>query len=173
MAARGILFTGVLYAGLMMTPEGPRVLEFNVRFGDPETQALLPRLEDDLLEVLEAAAHGALPGERPVRVSPDPCVAVVLAAAGYPGRPRTGDTIRGLDEAAALGAEVYHAGTAYGHDGNIVTAGGRVLAVAARGPDVWGARRAAYAAADRIDFEGRQLRRDIASGMSRAGSRAG
>jgi phosphoribosylamine--glycine ligase len=173
MARRGITFTGVLYAGLMMTADGPRVLEFNARFGDPETQALLPRLEDDLLEVLEAAAAGALPGEAPVRVSPDPCVAVVLAAAGYPGRPRTGDLIWGLDEAAALGAEVYHAGTGYGHDGSIVTAGGRVLAVAARGPDVWGARRAAYEAAERIAFDGRQMRRDIASGLSRAGSRAG
>jgi phosphoribosylamine--glycine ligase len=174
MARRGAPFAGVLYAGLMMTAEGPRVLEFNARFGDPETQALLPRLEDDLLEILAAAAGRALPGEAPVRVAPDPCVAVVLAAAGYPGDPRLGDPIDGLEEAAALGAEVFHAGTAAGPDGRPVTAGGRVLAVAARGPDVEGARRAAYAAAGRIDFPGRQMRRDIGAGLGApTGVRAG
>ena len=164
MARRGVPFQGVLYAGLMMTSDGPRVLEFNARFGDPETQALLPRLEEDLLALLRSAATGGLRA-RAVRVSPEPCVAVVLAAAGYPGTPRAGDPIEGLEAAAATGAEVFHAGTAPGRDGRPVTAGGRVLAVAARGPDVWGARRSAYAAAELIRFEGRQMRRDVAAGL--------
>jgi phosphoribosylamine--glycine ligase len=164
MARQGSPFRGVLYAGLMMTSEGPRVLEFNVRFGDPETQALLPRAGDDLLERLLEAASGRL-ADAPLTMSPEPCVAVVLAAAGYPGRPRGGDPIVGLDEAAALGAEVFHAGTARAADGRLVTAGGRVLAVAARGATVREARRHAYAAAERVRFDGRQMRRDIAAGM--------
>jgi phosphoribosylamine--glycine ligase len=164
MARRGAPFSGVLYAGLMMTADGPRVLEFNARFGDPETQALLPRWEDDALEVLTAAAEGRLE-EGPVRVNDGAAVAVVLAAAGYPGTPRGGDPIAGLEEAAALGADVYHAGTAPGPDGTIVTAGGRVLAVSARGGDVPEARERAYAAAELVTFEGRQMRRDIAAGL--------
>jgi phosphoribosylamine---glycine ligase len=148
----------------MMTAEGPRVLEFNVRFGDPETQALLPRTGDDLLERLREAASGRL-ADAPLAVSPEPCVAIVLAAAGYPGRPRGGDPITGLDEAVALGAEVFHAGTGRDAAGRLVTAGGRVLAVAARGASVREARRHAYAAADRVHFEGRQMRRDIAAGL--------
>jgi phosphoribosylamine--glycine ligase len=164
MARRGAPFSGVLYAGLMMTADGPRVLEFNARFGDPETQALLPRLEEDALALLDAAAGGDLP-EGPVRVNDGAAVAVVLAAEGYPGTPRGGDPIEGLDEAAALGAEVYHAGTAEGPGGAIVTAGGRVLAVCARGDDVAGARARAYAAADLVRFRGRQMRRDIAAGL--------
>ena len=164
MERRGARFSGVLYAGLMMTPDGPRVLEFNARFGDPETQALLPRLEDDALALLTAAAEGAL-DEGPVRVNDGAAVAVVLAAAGYPGTPRGGDPISGLDEAAALGAEVYHAGTAAGPGGAIVTAGGRVLAVSARGDDVADARRRAYEAAELVTFDGRQMRRDIAAGL--------
>lgn len=159
MARRGAPFSGVLYAGLMLTADGPRVLEFNVRLGDPETQALLPRVDDDLGSYLAAAADGALP-DAPLRVSPEAAVAVVLACAGYPADPRLGDPITGLAEAAE-DADVYHAGTARGPDGGIVTAGGRVLAVAARGADVPEARRRAYAAADRIDFAGRQMRRDI------------
>jgi phosphoribosylamine--glycine ligase len=161
MARRGTPFSGVLYAGLMMTTDGPRVLEFNVRFGDPETQALLPRLADDALELLGTAARGAVP-DRPVAVHADPCVAVVLAAAGYPGSPRQGDVISGLDAAAATGAEVYHAGTRTDALGRIVTAGGRVLAVAQRGTTVIDARTNAYAAADLIAWEGMQMRRDIA-----------
>jgi phosphoribosylamine---glycine ligase len=161
MAHRGTPFSGVLYAGLMMTPDGPRVLEFNVRFGDPETQALLPRLADDALELLGAAARGTVP-DRPVAIHADPCVAVVLAAAGYPGAPRHGDAISGLDAAAATGAEVYHAGTCTDALGRIVTAGGRVLAVAQRGTTVIEARTKAYAAADLIAWEGMQMRRDIA-----------
>jgi phosphoribosylamine--glycine ligase len=167
MARNGTPFRGVLYAGLMMTGAGPRVLEFNVRFGDPETQALLPRSGDDLLERLREAAFGRL-GDAPLEIVAEPCVAVVLAAAGYPARPRAGDPITGLDEAAALGAEVFHAGTALTADGRLVTAGGRVLAVAARGATVRDARRRAYAAADRVRFEGRQMRRDIAAGLEAA-----
>ena len=167
MARRGIPFSGVLYAGLMMTADGPRVLEFNTRFGDPETQALLPRLEEDLLGLLTAAADGTLE-DRPVRVNDGAAVAVVLAAHGYPGTPRQGDVISGLAEAAATGAEVYHAGTAPGPGGTIVTAGGRVLAVSARGDSVPDARARAYAAAELITFDGRQMRGDIASGMETA-----
>ena len=160
MARRGTPFTGVLYAGLMLTADGPKVIEFNCRFGDPETQCLLPRVDEDLVEVLVAAADGALQ-ERPLRLSPEPCVAVVLAAYGYPGEPRAGDVIEGLDAASATGAQVLHAGTATDASGNIVTSGGRVLAVAARGPDVHTARQRAYTGADLIQFDGRQLRRDI------------
>ncbi len=160
MARRDIPFTGVLYAGLMLTPQGPRVIEFNCRFGDPETQCLLPRIDEDLVEVLIGAADGALE-DRPLRLSAEPCVAVVMAAAGYPGTPRGGDVIDGLDAATAGGAQVLHAGTALGDDGQVVTAGGRVLAVAARGPDVADARRRAYAGIDLIHFDGRQVRRDI------------
>jgi phosphoribosylamine--glycine ligase len=164
LARRGVPFSGVLYAGLMMTPDGPRVLEFNVRFGDPETQALLPRLADDPFDLLLAVATGDLP-DRPVAVTPGACVAVVLAAADYPGTPRTGDVISGLDAAAAAGAEVYHAGTARDAEGRIVTAGGRVLAVAQRGATVAEARAAAYAAARHITWEGMQMRTDIAAGL--------
>ena len=141
-------------------------LEFNVRFGDPEAQAVLPRLEGDLLGLLAAAADGALP-DAPPQVSLEACVAVVLAAAGYPAAPRPGDAIEGLDEARARGAEVIHAGTAVA-GGALVTAGGRVLAVAARGADVPAARARAYHAAEAVRFDGRQLRRDIAAGMAGA-----
>jgi phosphoribosylamine--glycine ligase len=164
MARRGTPFTGVLYAGLMMTPDGPRVLEFNVRFGDPETQALLPRLAEDALWFLGGAARGSVT-DGPVAIDPDPCVAVVLAAAGYPGTPRQGDPITGLEAAAATGAEVYHAGTRTNDAGEIVTGGGRVLAVAQRGTTVAEARAKAYAAADLIAWEGMQMRRDIALGL--------
>ena len=164
MARRGIPFNGVLYAGLMMTPAGPRVLEFNVRFGDPETQALLPRVEGDLGEILLAAAVGGL-ADSPVPASGECSVAVVLAAANYPGEPRTGDVIMGIPEALATGAEVFQAGTAYDVDGELVTAGGRVLAVQARGVTVEAAREKAYAAADLVRFDGEQMRRDIAAGM--------
>ncbi|MFN8121103.1 MAG: phosphoribosylamine--glycine ligase [Thermoleophilia bacterium] len=164
LARRGIAFNGVLYAGLMMTPDGPKVLEFNTRFGDPETQALLPRLSEDPLELLISVADGTL-ADRPVQVTPGACVAVVLAAAGYPGTPARGDVIHGLEAAAAAGAEVNHAGTARNADGDIVTAGGRVLAVAKLGASVADARAAAYAAAANITWEGMQMRRDIAAGL--------
>jgi phosphoribosylamine--glycine ligase len=161
MERRGTPFTGVLYAGLMLTADGPRNLEFNVRFGDPETQALLPRLDEDFLDLALAAANGALP-DRALRLRADACVAVVLAAHGYPGPPRPGDVISGVDDALALGADVLHAGTALDAEGRLVTAGGRVLAVASLGADVAEARRRAYEAADLIRWEGRQMRRDIA-----------
>jgi phosphoribosylamine---glycine ligase len=158
---RGIAFHGVLYAGLMMTPEGPRVLEFNVRFGDPETQAILPRLRSDLLGFLDAACDpGGLTGAT-LEWTPQPAVTVVLASAGYPATASSGDVISGLDRLPADVA-VTHAGTARSADGTIVTAGGRVLSVTALGDDPADARDRAYAAADMIEFPGRQLRRDIA-----------
>jgi phosphoribosylamine---glycine ligase len=163
---RGTPFHGVLYAGLMMTDAGPRVLEFNVRFGDPETQAILPRLDSDLLELLESACRpGGLHGAS-VKWAPETAVTVVLASAGYPESASTGDPIRGLE---SVPPEVFvtHAGTAREADGTVVTAGGRVLSVTGLGADVDAARAAAYAAADMIDFEGRQLRRDIALGVGR------
>jgi phosphoribosylamine---glycine ligase len=161
LARRGIPFQGMLYAGLMMTADGPRVLEFNVRFGDPETQAILPRLQSDLLEVLEAATLvGGLTGAA-LEWAPEMAVSVVLASAGYPASSSSGDVITGL-EAAGARAEVTHAGTARNADGLVVTAGGRVLGVTALGADAASARDAAYAAADMIRFSGRQMRRDIA-----------
>jgi phosphoribosylamine--glycine ligase len=160
MAARGTPFHGVLYAGLMLTDAGPRVLEFNVRFGDPETQAVLPRLRSDLLELLLAATEpGGLAG---AELSWDErwAVTIVLASAGYPQSSSEGDVITGLD-AVGSDVEVTHAGTAR-HGEEIVTAGGRVLNVTALGEDPAAARDAAYAAADVIAFQGKQLRRDIA-----------
>jgi phosphoribosylamine---glycine ligase len=161
LARRGIPFQGMLYAGLMMTADGPRVLEFNVRFGDPETQAILPRLESDLLELLESATVvGGLAGAE-LRWSPEMAVSVVLASAGYPASASHGDVISGL-EAAGSSAQVTHAGTARNASGQVVTAGGRGLNVTAFGAEAASAREAAYAAADMIHFDGRQLRRDIA-----------
>ena len=160
MAARGTPFHGVLYAGLMLTDAGPRVLEFNVRFGDPETQAVLPRLRSDLLGLLLAATEpGGLAG---AELSWDErwAVTLVLASAGYPQSSSEGDVITGLD-AVAPDVEVTHAGTARRGE-EVVTAGGRVLNVTALGEDPAAARDAAYAAADVIAFEGKQLRRDIA-----------
>ena len=158
---RGTPFHGVLYAGLMLTAEGVRVLEFNVRFGDPETQAVLPRLRSDLLDLLARACEpGGLAGVE-LDWSPETAVTLVLASAGYPESPRTGDAIDGLGE-VLQGIEVTHAGTRRGEDGAIVTAGGRVLNVTALGADAAAARMAAYAAADAIHFDGRQLRRDVA-----------
>jgi phosphoribosylamine---glycine ligase len=163
MARRGTPFHGVLYAGLMLTSAGPKVIEFNVRFGDPEAQALLPRLRSDLLDLLERSTRpGGLAGAS-MDWDPATAVTVVLASHGYPVSARSGDVITGLEKAAALRAEVTHAGTATDGDGAIVTAGGRVLNVTALGPDAGSARAAAYAAADVIEFDGKQLRRDIAA----------
>ena len=162
LARRGTPFHGVLYAGLMMTADGPKVLEFNVRFGDPETQAILPRLRSDLLGLMEACSEpGGLSAVADLEWSAQSAVTVVLASAGYPESSSTGDVIRGLD---AMPPEVFvtHAGTVLDGDGQIVTAGGRVLSVTALGADLATARAAAYAAADMIDFAGRQCRRDIA-----------
>jgi phosphoribosylamine---glycine ligase len=157
---RGTPFHGVLYAGLMLGAGGePKVLEYNARFGDPETQAVLPRLRSDLLELLEASTRrGGLAGVEP-EWSDDWAVTVVLASRGYPESSSTGDVISGLDEVE--GAEVFHAGTAE-RDGEVVTAGGRVLNVTALGATPGEARDRAYAAAEGIGFDGRQLRSDIA-----------
>jgi phosphoribosylamine---glycine ligase len=161
MRHRGTPFHGCLYAGLMLTADGPRVLEFNVRFGDPETQAVLPRLRSDLLDLLQRArVPGGLAGDDP-EWDERWAVSVVLASGGYPDSPSAGDVISGLD-AVPADAEVTHAGTGSRPDGSIVTAGGRVLNVTALGDGPGAARDAAYAAADLITFEGRQLRRDIA-----------
>jgi phosphoribosylamine--glycine ligase len=158
---RGMPFHGVLYAGLMLTDDGPKVIEFNVRFGDPEIQALLPRLRSDLLDLLSrCTAAGGLAGAE-LAWDDRWAVTLVLASAGYPQSASKGDVISGLD-AVPAGVEVTHAGTATGPGGAIVTAGGRVLNVTALGEDPAAARDAAYAAADPITFEGRQLRRDIA-----------
>jgi phosphoribosylamine--glycine ligase len=158
---RGTPFHGVLYAGLMLTADGPQVIEYNARFGDPETQAVLPRLQGDLLDLLSrAATPGGLEGAK-LEFGDDAAVTVVLASAGYPASSSRGDVISGLD-AVGDDVEVTHAGTARDADGAIVTAGGRVLNVTGLGVDVAAARDAAYAAADLITFEGRQLRRDIA-----------
>jgi phosphoribosylamine---glycine ligase len=160
LARREIPFHGVLYAGLMMTADGPKVLEFNVRFGDPETQAILPRLRSDLLGLLEAATiPNGLDGTA-LEWAPDSAVTVVLASRGYPQSSSSGDVITGLD-AIPRAVLVSHGGTACS-DGRIVTAGGRVLSVTGLGPDVAAARASAYAAADVIQFPGKQLRRDIA-----------
>jgi phosphoribosylamine---glycine ligase len=161
--SRGIDFHGVLYAGLMLTPDGPKVLEFNARFGDPETQAILPRLQTDLLELLAAAtATGGLEG---IELDWDPrsAVTVVLASAGYPASSSSGDVIDGLERVGGGDVFVTHAGTAIRHDGHVVTDGGRVLSVTSLGDDIAAARATAYAAVDMIDFRGRQQRRDIAA----------
>ena len=166
MRARGTPFHGVLYAGLMLTAGGPRVLEFNVRFGDPETQAVLPRLRNDLVELLLAATRaGGLAGTE-LRWSPEWAVTLVLASAGYPASTSGNDAIHGLDDVGE-GVEVTHAGTATRGDGAIVTAGGRVLGVTALGASAQAARAAAYAAAEQISFDGMQLRRDIAASADR------
>jgi phosphoribosylamine--glycine ligase len=157
----GIGYRGVLYAGLMLTDEGPKVLEFNCRFGDPETQAVLPRLEQDLGQLLAACAAGSLAGSSPSWTD-QACVTVVLASGGYPGPHRTGLEIRGLEDAGKSdGVQVFHSGTAR-RDGRVVTAGGRVLAVSALGQDLAAARSRVYAAVSRISFEGMHYRTDIA-----------
>jgi phosphoribosylamine---glycine ligase len=161
MARRGVPFHGVLYAGLMIGSEGPKVLEFNTRFGDPETQAVLPRLRSDLLDLCLAAREpGGLAGAS-AEFSDDWAVTLVLASAGYPESSSKGDVISGIEAAAQL-AEVTHAGTAE-RDGEIVTAGGRVLNVTALGPTPAEARDRAYDAAERISFDGKQIRSDIAA----------
>jgi phosphoribosylamine---glycine ligase len=161
MAARGVPFHGVLYAGLMTTAEGPRVLEFNARFGDPETQAVLPRLRSDLAELFLASREpGGLAGTA-AEFDENWAVTVVLASAGYPESSSKGDPIHGLAEAAEI-AEVTHAGTAE-RDGGIVTAGGRVLNVTGIGAGPAEARNRAYHAVGRISFEGMQIRSDIAA----------
>ena len=169
LARRGTPFRGFLYAGLMLTDSGPALLETNVRLGDPEAQAILPRLAGDLAPILAAAAGGSLPGAIGSRlpVRDEAAVTIVLAAAGYPGDPRRGDAIAGIGEALALGALVFHAGTVARQrpEGGYGTNGGRVLAVTAMGPDVPAARAAAERAADAVAWPGMQRRRDIAASL--------
>jgi phosphoribosylamine---glycine ligase len=161
-AAEGIDFHGILYPGVMLTKDGPKVLEFNARFGDPETQVYLTRLENDLAELLTASAEGTL-ANTDLKWSAMPSACVVMASAGYPGSYAKGKPIQGLAEAARLpNTKVFHAGTARAGD-DIVTAGGRVLGVTAWAKDLRGAREAAYAAVEAIRFEGAQFRRDIAA----------
>jgi phosphoribosylamine--glycine ligase len=160
LARRDAPFVGCLFAGLMLTADGPKVLEFNARFGDPETQSLLPLLEGDLLDALAAAAAGDLEGVEAV-VSPGAAVTVVLAAGSYPEGSDSGTPITGVEEAEAAGALVFHAGTAVQGE-RLVTNGGRILGVTATGATVAEARERAYAGAGRIRFEGARYRRDIA-----------
>ncbi len=161
-AVEGIDFRGLLYPGVMLTKDGPRVLEFNARFGDPETQVYLPRLESDLVELLDASLNGTL-GQVELKWRPMTSVCVVMASGGYPGSYAKGRPITGLDAAAALpDTKVFHAGTAL-RDGQVVTHGGRVLGVTAWGPDLRAARDAAYEAVARIHFADAHFRRDIAN----------
>jgi phosphoribosylamine--glycine ligase len=164
MARRGVPFSGLLYAGLALTSRGVRVVEFNVRFGDPETQPLLALLDSPLGTLLKAAADGTLHEVAPPRWKAGAAVAVVMASAGYPESSRSGDPITGVEDAEASGCDVLHAGTALA-DGTLVTAGGRVLAVTAVGEDVADARARAYAGVATIDFPGAQWRSDIAAGV--------
>ena len=161
LAARGVPFVGVLFAGLMVTEDGPRVLEFNCRFGDPETQSLLPRLEGDLLGALAAAAAGDL-SDVNLQVSDAAAVTVVLAAGGYPEQGDVGATITGIDEAEAAGVHVFHAGTALKGD-RLLTSGGRILNVTASGSTISDARERAYGACESIAFQGMRYRKDIAA----------
>jgi phosphoribosylamine--glycine ligase len=161
MAAEGAPFVGFLYAGLMIDRSGaPKVIEFNARLGDPETQPILLRLESDLVDLVEAALDGRLDG-RTAEWDPRPALGVVVAAAGYPGKVRSGDAIEGLDADPGADAKVFHAGTRLDADGRVVTAGGRVLAVCALGADLAAARERAYAVARGIRFDGAFCRRDI------------
>ncbi|MEP6993252.1 MAG: phosphoribosylamine--glycine ligase [Acidobacteriota bacterium] len=162
--AEGRGFRGVLFAGLMVTDSGPKVLEYNARFGDPETEVILPRVTSDMADVLLAGAKGGLERFLPLEVKNEACVGIVLCAAGYPGNHERGRPITGLPEAARMpGVELFHAGTA--RDGErLVTAGGRVLVVTATASSMTEAALRAYEAADRIQFEGKHIRRDIAAG---------
>ncbi len=154
-------FRGIIFVGLMLTDEGPRVLEYNVRFGDPETQAILVRLRSDPFEIFDAVARGRV-GELKVDWSEDASACVVLAARGYPERPETGARIEGLEEAARVASvQVFHAGTARASDGSLVTAGGRVLGVTATGPTLDEALARCYESASRVSWDGCRYRRDI------------
>jgi phosphoribosylamine--glycine ligase len=161
LARRGRPFRGALYAGLMLTPDGPRVLEFNARLGDPETQPILMRLRTDIVPVLLAAARGDLSGVS-LEFDARAAVGVVVAAEGYPGKVTSGDPIDGLDEPLPEGVQIFHAGTsARPADGRVVTSGGRVLTVCALGQGLGDAARRAYAAVQVVRFRGMQFRRDI------------
>jgi phosphoribosylamine--glycine ligase len=159
MAEIGAPFSGILYAGLMLTTDGPKLIEYNVRFGDPECQVLMPRLKDDILVLMRAAADGQL-GHISVRWRDEAALTVVMAAKGYPASPEKGAPVSGIGEAEAEGAIVFHAGTLE-KDGQLVASGGRVLDVTGLGATVAEAQRKAYAAVDRIGFPGGFCRRDI------------
>ena len=159
LASRGAPFSGLLYAGVMLTTDGPKVLEFNCRFGDPETQAVLPRVRSDLLPVLAAVAAGDLGSSR-LDLTDEVALTVVVAARDYPASGDTGSPIAGLEEARQLGALVFHSGTA-ARDDALVTSGGRILGVSGVGRDIAAARELAYAAVERISFDGARYRRDI------------
>jgi phosphoribosylamine--glycine ligase len=168
LAAEGRSFRGVLYAGLMLTESGPQVLEFNARFGDPETEVIVPRIKSDLAALLSAGVRGDLEKFSPIEVKPEVCVGVVLCAAGYPGSHEKGKPITGVNDAARIpGIEIFHAGTAREAD-RLITAGGRVLVVTATAPSIADAAGLAYQAADRIDFDGKHCRRDIGAHGLRA-----
>lgn len=160
LAAEGMPYSGVLYAGLMLTDEGPKLIEYNARFGDPECQVLMTRFDGDLVDLLLAVAQGRLAEQGPVALADRAALTIVMAARGYPGTPDTDGTIAGLDAAEARGAKVFHAGTAM-RDGALVAHGGRVLNVTATGASVSAAQAAAYAAVDAIDFPSGFCRRDI------------
>ena len=161
LADEGMPYSGVLYAGVMLTPEGPKLVEYNCRFGDPECQVLMMRLESDLGEYLLACAESRLGTMAPLKLSPQTALTVVMAANGYPGTPEKGGTIEGIEAAEATGARVFHAGTALDPSGRLVAAGGRVLNVTALGADTAEAQANAYAAVDLIDFPSGFCRRDI------------
>jgi phosphoribosylamine--glycine ligase len=156
----GVTFRGLLYPGLIITSDGARVLEFNCRFGDPETQAILPRLKSDLLPLLEATIDGRLAGAK-IEWDPRPAVTVVMASGGYPEKYDVGKPITGLGRAASDDVQIFHAGTRR-ENGGIVTSGGRVLAVTALGETIAAARTRAYEVVSQIKFEGCHYRRDIA-----------
>jgi phosphoribosylamine--glycine ligase len=163
MASEGNPFSGVLYTGLMFTKDGPRVIEYNARFGDPETQAVLTRLDSDLVEILNSIVDARL-GSTSIIWSDDSSVCVVAAAGGYPGEFEKGKVVNGLDEAKSIyGATVFHAGTTFDERGRFISTGGRVLGVTARGTTLEEARERAYAAMGRIGFMGMQYRTDIAA----------
>lgn len=164
----GLEFRGLLFPGLILTNDGLRVLEFNCRFGDPETQAILPRLKSDLLPLLVKTSTGGL-AEATIEFDPRPAVTVIMASGGYPGKYETGKPIAGLEEAGQQpDVVIFHAGTKRGQDGRILTAGGRVLAITALGANVALARERAYEAVAKIDFEGAFFRRDIAHALSQS-----
>ena len=160
MKAEGRTYKGCLYAGLMITKDGPKVVEFNARFGDPETQVVLPLLDSDLVEIMLSCTNGTL-AQQEINWSHDAAVCVIMASGGYPGSYEKGKEITGLDEAEAAGTVVFHAGTAK-KDGKIVTAGGRVLGITARGKDVRQAVDKAYEGVSKIHFDGAEFRKDIA-----------
>ena len=169
MAGRGTPFRGVLFCGLMLTPDGPRILEFNVRFGDPEAQAILPRIDAPLAQLMLECSTGRLTASGVLPAKPFATVALVLAADGYPESGRRGDAISGIEAARRIGALVFGAGVGRNDDGEIVTAGGRVLTVVGSGATVSAAADMAYAAADLIEYAGKWSRRDIGRSLEAAG----